>query len=439
MDQFTEKLYTKIGDLERLILPGLEGKGILFGLIGALIATLIAIVLIWIIRRAFRNLENRITLLQRTKFHGLKFQALEIVSENQAEGLIAKVLGWISYIPILIVVYLYINITLSFFPYTQGMASTLFSYFSDALNYVFNGVTGYIPQLITLLVILYVAHLISGLIRKLFKGLANEQLKLKGFDPEWSDATYSIVRVFIIVLTIMVAYPYLPGAESPAFTAVSAFVGILLALGSTGSVANMMSGLSLTYMKLYRIGDVVTIADIRGVVVERSTLVTRLRTPKNVEISIPNSMIINNHIINYTSLAKDKGLILHTSVTIGYDVPWRKVEELLISAALETERIVKSPEPFVLQRSLDDYYVNYELNAYTRSPLKMLKVYDELHKNIQDIFFEAGVEIASPSLSNIRDGNNINMPEDYIPKDYEPPSFRVQQVETGESKSDEEN
>ena len=439
MDQITEKFYTKIGDLERLILPGLEGKGILFGLIGALIATLIAIVLIWIIRRAFRNLENRITLLQRTKFHGLKFQALEIVSENQAEGLIAKVLGWISYIPILIVVYLYINLTLSFFPYTQGMASTLFSYFSDALNYVFNGVTGYIPQLITLLVILYVAHLISGLIRKLFKGLANEQLKLKGFDPEWSDATYSIVRVFIIVLTIMVAYPYLPGAESPAFTAVSAFVGILLALGSTGSVANMMSGLSLTYMKLYRIGDVVTIADIRGVVVERSTLVTRLRTPKNVEISIPNSMIINNHIINYTSLAKDKGLILHTSVTIGYDVPWRKVEELLISAALETERIVKSPEPFVLQRSLDDYYVNYELNAYTRSHLGMMKVYDELHKNIQDVFFEAGVEIASPHLSNLRDGNSVNMPEDYLPNDYEAPSFRVQHIESGTGKPDEEN
>jgi small-conductance mechanosensitive channel len=237
----------------------------------------------------------------------------------------------------------------------------------------------------------------------------------------------------------MIAYPYLPGAESPAFTAVSAFVGIVFALGSTGSVANVISGLSLTYMKLYRIGDVVTIADIRGVVVERSTLVTRLRTPKNVEISIPNSMIINNHIINYTSLAKDSGLILHTSVTIGYDVPWRKVEELLISAGLETERIVKSPKPFVLQRSLDDYYVNYELNAYTRSPLEMLKVYDEIHKNIQDIFFEAGVEIASPSLSSIRDGNSVNIPEEYLPKDYNPSSFRISQVQTSTNKSDEEN
>ena len=438
MDQITEILYTKIGDLERLM-PGLEGKGILFGLIGAFTATCIAIILIWIIRRAFRSLENRITLLQRTKFHGLKFQTLEVLSETQAGGLIAKVLRWISYIPILIVVYLYINVVLSFFPYTQGLASTLLSYFSDALKYVFNGVIGYIPQLITLLVIFYVAYLISRLMRNLFKGLANERLKLKGFDPEWSDATYSIVRVFIIVLTIMVAYPYLPGAESPAFTAVGAFIGILFALGSTGSVANMVSGLSLTYMKLYRIGDVVTIADIRGVVVERSTLVTRLRTPKNVEISIPNSMIINNHIINYTSLAKDKGLILHTSVTIGYDVPWRKVEELLISAALETKGIVKTPEPFVLQRSLDDYYVNYELNAYTRSPLEMLKVYDELHKNIQDIFFEAGVEIASPSLSSIRDGNSVNIPEEYLPKDYNPSSFRIWPVKTSTSKSDEEN
>jgi small-conductance mechanosensitive channel len=237
----------------------------------------------------------------------------------------------------------------------------------------------------------------------------------------------------------MVAYPYMPGASSPAFTAVSAFLGVMLALGSTGSIANMISGISLIYMKLYRVGDVVTIADIRGVVVERSTLVTRLRTPKNVVISIPNSMIINGHIINYTSLAKESGLILHTSVTIGYDVPWRKVEELLIKAANETEAIEKSPEPFVLQRSLDDFYVTYELNAYTESALGMLKVYNELHRNIQDIFFEAGVEIASPALSNLRDGNSVNMPEDYLPNDYEAPSFRVQQVETSESKSDDES
>jgi len=247
MNQITEILYTKIGDLERLM-PGLEGKGILFRLIGILIATIIAIVLIWIIRKAFRSLENRMTLLQRTKFRGLKIQTLEVISETQAGGLIAKVLRWISYIPILIVVYLYINIVLSFFPYTRGLASTLFSYFNDALNYVFNGVVGYIPQLITLIIIFIVAHYIIKLARTLFKGLANERLHWKGFDPEWADATFSIVRVFIIVLTIMIACPYLPGAESPAFTAVGAFVGIVFALGSTGSVANVISGLSLTYM-----------------------------------------------------------------------------------------------------------------------------------------------------------------------------------------------
>jgi small-conductance mechanosensitive channel len=439
MEEFAKGLYNKVAELIKSIIPGLEGNETYLGLIGSLIATLIAVVFIVLIIRSFRSIEKRISSFMKTKMRGVKIQSLEVISQTQAERYITKSIKWISYIPIFIVFYLYINLVFSFFPYTRGLGSELFSHFVNAVTYVFRGLIGYVPQLITLLVIVFVAHYFVKLTRTIFNGLASERLKLKGFDPEWAEPTFDMVRIFIIVLAIMVAYPYLPGASSPAFTAVSAFLGVLLALGSTGSIANMISGISLIYMKLYRIGDVVTIADIRGVVVERSTLVTRLKTPKNVEISIPNSMIISNHIINYTALSKESGLILHTSVTIGYDVPWRKVEELLIKAAQETEAIEKSPEPFVLQRSLDDYYVTYELNAYTRSALGMLKVYNELHRNIQDIFFEAGVEIASPHLSNLRDGNSVNIPEEYLPKDYEPQSFRVQRVETGTGKPDDEN
>lgn len=187
----------------------------------------------------------------------------------------------------------------------------------------------------------------------------------------------------------------------------------------------MVSGVVITYMRPFRIGDRVKIADTTGDVVEKTLLVTRIRTTKNVDITIPNAMVLGSHIINFSSSANEKGLILHTTVTIGYDVPWNKVHELLISASNETEHILKEPKPFVLQTSLDDFYVSYELNAYTNEPGKMARIYSQLHSKIQDKFNEAGVEIMSPHYGAMRDGNQTTIPENYLPKTYEPPAFKI--------------
>jgi small-conductance mechanosensitive channel len=173
------------------------------------------------------------------------------------------------------------------------------------------------------------------------------------------------------------------------------------------------------------LGDRVKIAETVGDVVEKNLLVTRIRTIKNVDITIPNIMVLGSHVINYSSSAKSYGLILHTSVTIGYDAPWRKVHELLISAAVATENILQLPPPFVLQTSLNDFYVTYELNAYSDKPSVMARTYSELHQHIQDKFNEAGVEIMSPHFSQLRDGNTAAIPHGYLPKDYVAPSFRV--------------
>jgi small-conductance mechanosensitive channel len=182
-------------------------------------------------------------------------------------------------------------------------------------------------------------------------------------------------------------------------------------------------------MRAFRIGDRVRISDTVGDVIEKTLLVTRVRTIKNEDITIPNAMILNSHIVNYSAVIDQSGLILHTGVTIGYDAPWRKVHELLIRAALNTKHILKEPAPFVLQTSLNDFYVSYEINAYTDKPSEMAVIYSELHQNIQDSFNAEGVEIMSPHYSSLRDGNHTTIPAENLPVTYVQPPFRILRVD----------
>jgi small-conductance mechanosensitive channel len=178
-------------------------------------------------------------------------------------------------------------------------------------------------------------------------------------------------------------------------------------------------------MRPFKIGDRIKIADVTGDVIEKTLLVTRLKTVKNEIITIPNSSVLSGNTTNYSIEANENGLIIHTTVTIGYDVPWPKMHETLITAALRTEAILKEPKPFVLQTSLEDFYVAYQINAYTREASKQALVYSNLHQNIQDCCNEVGIEILSPHYRAARDGNTTTIPADYLPKDYKPPGFNV--------------
>jgi small-conductance mechanosensitive channel len=247
-----------------------------------------------------------------------------------------------------------------------------------------------------------------------------------GFYPEWADPTSKIIRFLILAVTIVVVFPYLPGSRSPAFQGITIFIGVLLSLGSTSAVANIIGGVILTYTRAFHIGDRVRIADTTGDVVEKTLLATRIRTIKNEFITVPNSMVLGSHIVNFSSADDAASLILHTSVTIGYDAPWRTVHALLIAAALRTPSIIKEPAPFVLQTSLNDFYVTYELNAYTSEALRMAFTYAELHQNIQDCFNESGVEIMSPHYASLRDGNSTTIPAQSRPKSYSARAFRFE-------------
>ncbi len=233
-------------------------------------------------------------------------------------------------------------------------------------------------------------------IKLFFARVEAKTISLSGFDPEWSMPTYHLVRIAVVVFAIIVCYPYVPGSDSEAFKGISIFIGVLVSLGSSSAVSNLIAGYMLIYRRAFKAGDLVQINDVRGVVVERRLQVTHLRTPKNEEIVIPNSTIINSSVMNYSTVARETGLILHTQVTIGYDTPWRQVNALLLQGAERTEGILKEPKPFVLQRSLDDFFVTYELNAYTNTPTSMLRIYSDLHRHILDAFNEHGVQITSP-------------------------------------------
>jgi small-conductance mechanosensitive channel len=224
---------------------------------------------------------------------------------------------------------------------------------------------------------------------------------------------------------LVVIFPYLPGSDSPVFQGISVFLGFLFTFGSAGSLSNIIAGLVLTYMRLFKIGDRVKIGEVTGDVIEKSLLVTRIRTIKNEIISIPNSTVMSSHTINYCSDAVEKGLILHTTITIGYDVPWKQVHQALLDAADRTDMVLKDPQPFVLQTSLEDFYVAYQINAYTREPNKQAVMYSQLHQNIQDCCNESGIEILSPHYRAARDGNMSTIPANYLDKDYQVPRFNV--------------
>jgi small-conductance mechanosensitive channel len=402
-------------------------KSLLIDTAQALGVTVVLVLLLLGIRRAFPWLQARISAWKGTYIRTLRFQSIELVHENQMTALLLSMVRFVRLVLVLGLLYLYIPLVLSFFPMTEGMAARLFGYIETPVVKVWQGVTAYLPNIFFILVITVCTWYVIRFSRFLFHEVEKQNIALPGFYPDWAMPSFKITRFLIIAFAVVVAFPYLPGSDSPAFKGVSVFLGVLFSLGSSSAIANVVAGVILTYMRAFSLGDRVKIADTMGDVIEKTLLVPRVRTAKNADITIPNSMVLGSHIINYSSSAQ---LILHTTVTIGYDVPWRQVHELLIAAARATDRIMVDPRPFVLQTALNDFSVSYELNAYTDAPSSMASVYSELHANIQDRFNEAGVEIMSPHYSTLRDGNMTTIPADYLPSDYQPPAHRVTQVTT---------
>ena len=392
----------------------------------ALLTTLALILILMAFRRIFPALRRRIEANRGSMIGSLHLQRAELISAERVTQVLMQSVTVLRVVLVILLLYLYITLLSSFFPLTRDYTPALLSYVLSPLQAAGSAFLGYLPSLLVIVVMGVFAYGCTRLSRFLFHHVATGAITWPGFYPEWADPTHKIVRFSILAFTVVVVFPYLPGSNSPAFRGISIFLGVLFSLGSTSAVANIVSGVILTYTRAFKIGDRVKIADTIGDVVETTLLATRVRTIKNEVITVPNSMVLGTHITNFTSRSGGSyDLILHTSVTIGYDAPWRTVHDLLISAALRTSHILPDPRPFVLQTSLDDFFVRYEINGYTGQPSDMANIYAELHQNIQDCFNEAGMEIMSPHYSSLRDGNRKAIPGDYLPGTYQAPFFRV--------------
>lgn len=354
-------------------------KPILIGVFLAILTTTAAIVAFRATNTLFRVLIKRVDGWRGSLIRPVKLKTLEVLSEERIVEAIEGSVKIVRLFAIVALGYLYITVIFSFFDFTKTWAGTLISYIVDPLWNVVLAFIQYLPSLFFILVIVFVTRVATKFIKLIFEEVAKGSIALPGFYSEWAEPTYKIVRFLVFAFAGIVIFPYLPGSSSPVFQGISVFLGILFSLGSTSAISNIVAGVVLTYMRPFKIGDRVKIADTIGDVVEKTLLATRVRTIKNVDITIPNSMVLGSHIINFSSSAEARGLILHTGVTIGYDAPWMKVHELLIAAAQSTEGILKEPKPFVLQTSLDDFFVSYEVNAYTDKPNEMAKIYSDLH------------------------------------------------------------
>ena len=365
-----------------------------FYAIGATLLTLVLLFLIfWLMKKFNLILESKL----KTKLENLESRSYQLVKSHQLWLSLYGLIKGLKFLVVLIIVFISVQYVLGLYPWTRFVSISLIDFFITPLSVVGTALLNFIPNLAFLIVIFFVAKYILKLVKIFFDGVGRGIITLSGFDADWALPTFKIVRVLLIAFTVIIAYPYIPGSESDAFKGVSLFIGVLFSLGSTSIVGNLIAGYSMTYRRTFKVGDLVKIDDHFGQVMESKLFATRLRTPKNEEVIVPNSIVLNTHVINYSTLASNRGLILHTTVGIGYETPWRQVEGILKLAAERTEGILKDPPPFVLQKQLGDFAVNYELNVYCNDPNNIMKHYTALHQNVLDVFNENNVQIMTPA------------------------------------------
>jgi small-conductance mechanosensitive channel len=394
-----------------------------------LLATLAFGAVVWLIQRLTRGMRavaaRRLTPRAAESLRAIE---AEILSPSRVGLTIDGVIRALRAVLVLLAFDLYLTYVLGLFPWTRAVSVKLLDYLLTPIRAVAAAFVGYLPKFLFLIVIAAAFYVAIRAVGLFFRQIQRGRLVFASFPAEWADPTNKIARVLLIAFALVVAFPYLPASDSPAFAGVSVFMGVLFSLASSSAISNMIAGIVLTYTRAFRLGDRVKLGGAFGDIVETTLLATHVRTIKNEEITIPNSIALGSTVTNYSRMAGTSGLILHTSVTIGYDAPWRKVHDLLIEAALATPGVLNEPRPFVWQTALNDFYVTYEINAYTASPRDMIDTYAALHSRIQDAFYAAGVEIMSPHYTALRDGNTVAIPESARAPGYEARAFRVEDV-----------
>lgn len=362
-----------------------------------------------------------------THLPGIRFRSAEIVSPSAISSFALQGLKIVRLVVLLVIFFGWTTFILRLFPWTRAFGESIVDYFFGAAELVLVAFGNYLPNIFVLAIIVVFAYYLLRIIKPLFVVIEQGSLIIPGFYADWAKPTYNLLVMLVIALAAILGFPFLPGFNTPAFQGITVFISLLLSLGSTSVINNMVGGVILSYTRPFRLGDHIRVGEVIGDIVEKNFLAVRVMTPANQVITIPNSTLLTSDVVNFNISSREMGrsLILQATITLGYDVPWRQVYATLIQAALSTRHILPDPSPFVLQTELGDHAIRYQLNAFTSEPNQMVFIYSELYQNIQDKCNEAGIEILSPDYTAIRDGNASTMPTEYRSADYVAPPFRI--------------
>jgi small-conductance mechanosensitive channel len=390
-----------------------SGDALRRGVINTVLGTLLLAAAIFAVNRVWRWVDRSVSRRLAGHIQSVQIQSLELIRRERIWDLVRSVLFAVRSVIFLGMALVYIGFVLAQFPWTRGLSQNMVAFALGPLQVMGNAFVARIPSFVFLIVLYFVVRLALRLIRMFFDAVDNGTVNLAQFDREWAVPTYKIVRIAVIAFALVVAYPYIPGSDTAAFGGISLFIGVLFSLGSSSAIANIIAGYMLTYRRALKVGERVKIGDAFGDVTAIGLQATHLRSIKNEEITIANSQILASEVINYSSLARAEGLILHTEVGIGYQTPWRHVEAMLVGSADRTAGILKEPRPFVRLLKLDTFAVTYELNAYCGNAQAMGQLYADLHRNILDTFNENGVQIMTPAYEGDPAEPKIVPPKDW--------------------------
>ncbi len=361
------------------------------------LATALFVFALWGLGVLLRRFQALVDRHMQAAVQGMQSKTLNLLSGRPLWMLTVGLVASLRWILLVSLGYAWLAFVLGLFPWTRPLGNSLFSVLIAPLRQIGQATLEAVPGLVFIAIALLLTRYAIKALRLLFDGLARGHLSWQGFDPEWARPTYKIVRLLIMCFSAVIIYPYIPGSSSDAFKGISLFLGIVFSLGSTSVISNLIAGYSMTYRRAFKVGDRIQVKDIVGEVTDIGTVVTRIRTIKNEDVVVPNSLVLNECVVNYSTLARKGELILHTTVGIGYETSWRQVEAMLKLAAERTEGLLKTPPPFVLHRALGDFAVTYEINAYVNDPLRYVALQTALHQNILDLFNEYGIQIMTPA------------------------------------------
>lgn len=354
-------------------------------------------ILIFLINKLKKYSVQRILSERTERIKDIKIKNYVLVTSLQKTRILINAINMLRWALIILMAFIMLPIIFSVFPFTQSWANNLIGMFTKPLKKAFLAIWDYIPKLITVFVILFIMRYAVQFVKYIFSEIDKGKLEINGFHREFAMPTFTIIRFLLHAFTLVLIFPYLPGSNSDVFKGISVFIGVLFSLGSSSAISNIIAGLVITYMRPFRIGDRITIADKTGVVIEKSPLVTKLRTIKNEEITIPNSSILSGNTVNYTTYSHE-GICFQVELTVGYEEPWQRVHELLLRIPARVERVNTTPAPFVLQKKLDDFFVLYELNVYISKSGEIELAKSEIFQHILNDFLAAGIEMSAPHI-----------------------------------------